>query len=63
MEMTAAQIRGAMMSHKRRLNELRSLGYPDNHPLVAMHLRHLASLEGLLNQHTVGKRGEEYSQT
>ena len=37
--------RAACMAHARRIKELRGLGYPDDHPLIAMHERYIAELK------------------
>ena len=52
MEMTAAQIRGAMMAHRHRLQALQAMGYPEDHPLVAWHIGHLARLQSAVFRNT-----------
>lgn len=44
MTLTIKQIKGAIAAHERRLQELRSFGYPEDHPLVVWNKKQLADL-------------------
>lgn len=51
--LTEKQIKKALRDHQRRVKELLHI-YPDDHPMVAWHLRQISRLEEMLRPHGVG---------